>query len=57
MNDVPPIASAALAIMMIAVFALAIGAVVLIRRGERRKGGLMIAAAVVMLGNVLIWTV
>ncbi|WP_197418944.1 MULTISPECIES: hypothetical protein [unclassified Sphingomonas] len=57
MNELPAIASAALAVMMIAVFALTIGAVVLIRRGDWRKGGLMLAAAAVMLGNVLIWTV
>ncbi|WP_197417173.1 MULTISPECIES: hypothetical protein [unclassified Sphingomonas] len=57
MNELPAVASAALAVMMIAVFALTIGAVVLIRRGDWRKGGLMLAAAAVMLGNVLIWTV
>ncbi len=57
MNELPAVASAALAVMMIAVFALTIGAVVLIRRGDWRKGGLMLAAAAVMLSNVLIWTV
>lgn len=57
MNELPGVASAALAVMMIAVFALTIGAVVLIRRGDWRKGGLMLAAAAVMVGNVLIWTV
>jgi hypothetical protein len=46
-----------LAILMIAAFALTAGGVYLIvKRGERRKGALMIVAAIVMLGNVLIWT-
>lgn len=33
------------------------GGVGLIRRGGRQKGWLMIAAGLVMLGNVLIWVV
>lgn len=33
------------------------GGVGLIRRGGRHKGWLMIAAGIVMLGNVLIWVV
>lgn len=41
---------------MLAAFVLGIGAVLLYRRGERRKAGLMLAAAAVALGNVLIWT-
>ena len=52
------IASAALAIAMIAAFLLAIGGATLIRRGEyRQQGWLMIVAAMVLVGNVLIWTV
>ena len=52
------IASGALAIAMIAVFLLTAGGFWLImRRGHRHKGLLMIVAAMVLLGNVLIWTV
>lgn len=50
-------AGALLAIAMIGVFALVIGAVALWRRGERRKPALMVTAALVLFGNVLIWTV
>ncbi len=50
-------ANIALSIAMIAVFALAAGGIWLWRsRGERQKGLLMIAAAIVILANVLIWT-
>ena len=45
-----------LSIAMLASFGLIIGGVTLIRRGERRKGVLMIVAAAVLVGNVLIWT-
>ena len=45
-----------LSICMLAVIALALGAVRLIRQGrDRRRGWLMLAAAAVLLGNVLIW--
>ena len=51
------IASAAPAIAMLGVFACLIGGGYLIRTGrDRRKGVLMIAMALVLLGNVLIWT-
>lgn len=51
------IAAAAPAIAMLAVFALVIGGVVQItRRRDRRKGILMLAMALVLVGNVLIWT-
>ena len=51
------IASAALTVAMIASFLLIGGAVKLLRDPHtRRKGGLMLAAALVILGNVLIWT-
>jgi hypothetical protein len=47
-----------LSILMIAAFALAAGGThLLIRRNERRKGILMLVAAAVMFGNVLVWTV
>lgn len=48
-----------LSIAMIAVVALAIGGVGLFRKGpgERQKAWLMLAAAIVLFANVLIWTV
>ena len=49
-------ASLLLSIMMLAVVALAIGGIIQIKRRERR-GWLMLAAAAVLAGNVLIWTV
>lgn len=54
LND---IASTALAVTMIAAFLLAAGAIALVRRGERRKAVLMMVAAAVLVGNVLIWTI
>jgi hypothetical protein len=52
------IASAALAIAMLAAFLLVLGGVRLIGRGEfRQQGWLMIVAALVLFGNVLVWTV
>ena len=49
--------AALLSIMMIGVFALAAGgAYVLIKRRDRKRGVLMLAASAVILGNVLIWT-
>ena len=51
------LASAALAIAMIAVFLLLAGAVALLRNPiTRQKGALMLTAALVILVNVLIWT-
>lgn len=52
-----PFASALLAVLMIGVFALLWGGVVILRRGDRKKGVLMLVCAAVLLGNVLIWTV
>jgi len=50
-------ASAAMAIAMIAAFLLVIGGVKLaMRREDRGRGLLMLAAAVVIVANVLIWT-
>jgi hypothetical protein len=52
------IASAALAIAMISAFLLVMGGVRLIRRGQyRQQGWLMIVAAMVLVGNVLVWTI
>ncbi|HEX9965737.1 MAG TPA: LPXTG cell wall anchor domain-containing protein [Allosphingosinicella sp.] len=47
-----------LSILVLAAFALvAGGAYLLIKRRERKQGVLMLIAAAVMFGNVLIWTV
>ena len=52
------IASAAMTVAMIAVFLLTFGGIKLLVGGKNRKqGGLMLAAAAVLLANVLIWTV
>lgn len=44
-----------LSIAVIAVFVLTAGGIRLLRMGDRSKGILMLVAAVVLLGNVLIW--
>jgi high-affinity Fe2+/Pb2+ permease len=50
-------AAGAMAVAMIAVFVLAAGGVKLaLSRENRSRGLLMIAAAAVLVGNVLIWT-
>lgn len=51
------LASILLSVAMIAAFALVAGGIVMIRRGrERRKGMLMVVAALVLVGNVAILT-
>jgi len=46
-----------LSLLMIAFAALCGGGLwVLLKRGDRTRGALMILAGLVMLGNVLIWT-
>lgn len=51
------VAAIAPALAMLAVIALALGGIYLIaRQHDRRKGVLMLIAAAVLLGNVLIWT-
>jgi tetraacyldisaccharide-1-P 4'-kinase len=51
------IGQAAPAIAMLAAFACTFGGVALIRRGDQRtKGVLMLVMAVVLVGNVLVWT-
>ena len=51
------IASAAPAIAMIAAFACVIGGGwLIVSRRERTKGVLMLVMAVVLVGNVLVWT-
>jgi len=54
--DMGTIASAALALGMIASLILLVGGVRMVKR-DRKRGLLMIAAAMVIFGNVLIWTV
>ncbi|WP_313538342.1 hypothetical protein [Sphingomonas sp.] len=44
-------------IAMLAVFALAWGGVTVLRRGDRQRGVLMLVCVLVILANVLIWTV
>jgi len=51
-------AATILSILVLAAFALAGGgAYLLVKRGERKQGILMLTAALVMFGNVLVWTV
>lgn len=46
-----------LSILMIAAFLLALGGIhLLVKRKDRKKGALMLVAAAVALGNVLVWT-
>jgi hypothetical protein len=46
-----------LSILMIAAFLLCAGGIyLLVKKGEVKKGLLMLLAAAVMVGNVLIWT-
>ncbi len=49
------IASAALAVVMIAALILMIGGLKMVGK-DRKRGLLMIAAALVLVGNVLVWT-
>ncbi len=46
-----------MSIAMLAVLALAWGGVTVLRRGDRQRGILMLVCALVILANVLIWTV
>ena len=51
------LASTLLALAMMAAIALVIGGVAVWRgQGDGKRGALMIAAALVLVGNVLIWT-
>jgi hypothetical protein len=52
------LASTLLTLAMLAAFALVIGGVSIWRKhGDTKRGVLMILAALVLFGNVLIWTV
>jgi len=51
------IANLALSLAMLAVFTLGAGGVwLLVKRHDRKRGVLMLVAALVVLANVLIWT-
>ncbi len=50
-------ANMTLSLLLIAAVVLVWGGVMMIRKGDRTKGVLMIVCAVVLVGNVLIWTV
>ena len=51
-------AAALLAIAMVAAFLLAFGGVqMIVRQKQPKKGALMLIAAAVLVGNVLIWTI
>ena len=49
--------AATLSLMMLAVFALIAGALVLWRRGERKRPALMAVLVAILIINVAIWTV
>ena len=51
------LAALTLSILMLSAFALTAGGVwLIVKQGDRRKGALMIVAAIVMLGNALVWS-
>jgi hypothetical protein len=45
-----------MSIAVIAIFLLLVGGMRLIRLGQSLKGALMLIMAVVLLGNILVWT-
>ena len=50
-------ASTLLSVLMIAAFLLGAGGMwLIVRKGDMKKGLLMLVAALVLLGNVLVWT-
>jgi hypothetical protein len=53
----PTVNSLMLSIAVIAMFVLLWGGVRTFRGGDRQKGVLMLVAALVLLGNLLIWTI
>ena len=57
MTPKPGIDSTLGTVMMLAVLALGFGGVQLYRKGDRQKGVLMIVCSVVVLANLVIWTV
>ncbi len=56
-GTLPPMAAVTLMLTIAAILALVAGGVWMIaKRNERQRGVLMIVCALVLLGNVLIWT-
>ncbi|MDR6851347.1 hypothetical protein J2Y54_000840 [Sphingomonas sp. BE123] len=55
--ELSPAANMTLSLLLIAAAVLVWGGVTMLRKGDRTKGVLMIVCAVVLVGNVLIWTV
>lgn len=53
----PAVMPIVMSIAVAAMFLLVWGGVRVWRGGDRQKGALMLVAAVVLLGNLLIWTV
>ena len=49
-------AATLLSLAVLGAFGLTVGAVALIRRGERKKGLLMLALVAVLAVNIFIWT-
>lgn len=46
-----------LSIVVLAAIALVGGGLYLLRKGEKKQGGLMLLVALVMIGNVIVWTI
>jgi hypothetical protein len=46
-----------MSLVVLAAIALVLGAIALWRRGERLRAGLMVVAALVIAGNIAIWSV
>lgn len=55
--ELSPAANMTLSLLLIAAAVLVWGGVTMLRKADRTKGVLMIVCAVVLVGNVLIWTV
>ena len=55
--ELSPAANMTLSLLLIAAAVLVWGGVTMLRKGDRTKGVLMIVCAVVLVGNVLIWTI
>ena len=55
--ELSPAANMTLSLLLIAAAVLVWGGVTMLRKRDRTKGVLMIVCAVVLVGNVLIWTI
>ena len=56
MYGIDPTSAVFPSIAMLGAFACLFGGIMLIRRQERRKGALMLVMAMVLIANVVIWT-